>query len=65
MDCHAEIGKNIPNADSKHPKPAIHKQIFNARIRISLYYQLLDSLHDLKWEIPAWFNPGWQPQSLP
>jgi hypothetical protein len=32
MDSHAETGKNIPNTDSRHAKPAIHRQIFNARI---------------------------------
>ncbi|MBW7989073.1 MAG: hypothetical protein FVQ84_03525 [Planctomycetes bacterium] len=32
MDSSHDIGKNISIIDSRHPKPAIHRQIFNARI---------------------------------
>ena len=32
IDSNTDIGKNIPNTDSRHPTPAIHRQIFNARI---------------------------------
>jgi hypothetical protein len=35
-DAHVETGrKNITNTDSRHPIPAIHKQIFNPLICIS------------------------------
>ena len=34
IDSHAEAGRNIPNPLNRHEIPAIHRQIFNARIYI-------------------------------
>jgi hypothetical protein len=35
IDSHADNGRNKPTTDSRHPTPAIHKQIFNPRICVS------------------------------